>query len=168
MENTLVKSATRSNLVANVREVMTTELKMIAPEIDFAELAENFELFDSWEDRYRYIIDLGRKLPPFPKEFKTESTKVRGCMSQVWMLPSHPTGDSNKFSFAADSDAHIVKGLIAVLGILFSGKTAADITKINTDEAFRQLGLDQHLSPTRRNGLISMVVKIKEYASLAI
>ena len=156
------------SLVANLREVMTTDLKMIAPEMNFSELAENFELFDNWEDRYRYIIDLGRKLPPLPEEFKTDATKVRGCMSQVWMAPSPPTGDSNKFSFAADSDAHIVKGLIAVLGILFSNKTTADITQIDTDGAFRQLGLDQHLSPTRRNGLISMVAKIKEYASGAI
>jgi len=146
---------------------MTTKLTMITPEMEFAELADNFELFDDWEDRYRYIIDLGRKLPPLPDDFKTEATKVRGCMSQVWMVPGHPEGDLQKFAFAADSDAHIVKGLIAVLGVLFSGKSASVINGIDTESAFQQLGLDQHLSPTRRNGLVSMVQKIKSYASAA-
>ncbi|MEQ9448127.1 MAG: SufE family protein [Rhodospirillaceae bacterium] len=143
---------------------MSGEPVMISPEMDFAELAENFELFDDWEDRYRYIIDLGRKLPPFPDGLKTDATKVRGCMSQVWMVPGHPKDAPDKFAFAADSDAHIVKGLIAVLGILFSGKSPNDIEGVDTEEAFHQLGLDQHLSPTRRNGLVSMVGKIKEYA----
>jgi len=147
---------------------MTAKPTMITPEMEFAELADNFELFDDWEDRYRYIIDLGRKLPPLPDEFKTEATKVRGCMSQVWMVPGYPEGGLGVFSFAADSDAHIVKGLIAVLGILFSGKSAAEINEINTEDAFRQLGLDQHLSPTRRNGLVSMVQKIKGYAAAAV
>lgn len=146
---------------------MTTTPEMISPEMDFAELVENFELFDDWEDRYRYIIDLGRKLPPLPDTFKTEATKVRGCMSQVWMVPGHPKNDEKKFAFAADSDAHIVKGLIAVLGILFSGKSSAEILEIDTESAFETIGLDQHLSPTRRNGLVSMVQKIKGYASAA-
>ena len=100
---------------------------MIAPELTFEELAENFGLFDDWEDRYRYLIDLGRKLPDFPEAFKTESYKVRGCMSQVWLVPGHPDGDPNRFAFAADSDAHIVKGLIAVLGSLYAGKTPEEI-----------------------------------------
>jgi cysteine desulfuration protein SufE len=137
---------------------------MIRPEMSFAELADNFALFDDWEDRYRYLIDLGRKLPPFPAAQQTDANKVRGCMSQVWMVPGHPEGAPNKFAFAADSDAHIVKGLIAVLGILFSGKTPAEISAIDTDAAFRTLGLDQHISPSRRNGLVSMVEKIKGYA----
>jgi cysteine desulfuration protein SufE len=144
---------------------------MIAPEMSFDELKENFALFDDWEDRYRYLIDLGRKLPPFPGALKTEANKVRGCMSQVWMVPGHPANgggagviDQGRFAFAADSDAHIVKGLIAVLGILFSGKTPGEISAINTDAEFQALGLDQHLSPSRRNGLVSMVEKIKTYA----
>jgi cysteine desulfuration protein SufE len=137
---------------------------MIAPEMSFAELVENFALFDDWEDRYRYLIDLGRKLPPFPDALKTEANKVRGCMSQVWMVPGHPAADTSRFAFAADSDAHIVKGLIAVLGILFAGKTTAEIKTIDPEEAFRAIGLDQHLSPSRRNGLVSMVEKIKTYA----
>ena len=133
---------------------------MILPEMSFAELAENFALFDDWEDRYRYLIDLGRKLPAFPDAFKTEANKVRGCMSQVWMVPGH--GDGGRFAFAADSDAHIVKGLIAVLGILFSNKTPAEIAATDTEAAFKQLGLDQHLSPTRRNGFVAMVDRIKQ------
>ena len=140
---------------------------MIVPELSFEELTENFALFDDWEDRYRYLIDLGRKLPPFPDALKTDAHKVRGCMSQVWMVPGHPEGAPNRFAFAADSDAHIVKGLIAVLGTLYSGKTPAEIAAIETDAAFRGLGLDQHLSPSRRNGLVSMVEKIKTYAQKA-
>src|SRR6185295_9883048 len=129
---------------------MTSSPTMIKPEMSFAELAENFALFDDWEDRYRYLIDLGRKLPPFPDAAKTEANKVRGCMSQVWMVPGHAADDPAKFAFAADSDAHIVKGLIAVLGTLFSGKTPAEIAATDTEAGFKQLGLDQHLSPTRR------------------
>ncbi|MGE4062358.1 MAG: SufE family protein [Rhodospirillaceae bacterium] len=137
---------------------------LIVPEMNFAELAENFSLFDDWEDRYRYLIDLGRKLPAFPEELKTDANKVRGCMSQVWMVPGHPAGEPSRFAFAADSDAHIVKGLIAVLATLFSGKTPAEIAETDAEAAFRSLGLDQHLSPSRRNGLVAMVEKIKSYA----
>jgi cysteine desulfuration protein SufE len=141
-----------------------SEPKMIQPELSFAELADNFALFDDWEDRYRYLIDLGKKLPPLPADLQTEAYKVRGCMSQVWMVPGHPAGHPERFAFAADSDAHIVKGLIAVLGVLFSGKTPQEIAAVDTDAAFRTLGLDQHISPSRRNGLVSMVEKIKSYA----
>ena len=137
---------------------------MIQREMTFAELAENFALFDDWEDRYRYLIDLGRKLPPFPEALKTEANKVRGCMSQVWLVTGHPAGDASRFAFAADSDAHIVKGLIAVLGVLFSGQTPAAIAAIDPEAAFKTLGLDQHLSPTRRNGLVAMVQRIKAAA----
>lgn len=138
--------------------------QMIQREMTFAELAENFALFDDWEDRYRYLIDLGRKLPPFPEALKTEANKVRGCMSQVWLVTGHPAGDASRFAFAADSDAHIVKGLIAVLGVLFSGQTPAAIAAIDPEAAFKTLGLDQHLSPTRRNGLVAMVQRIKAAA----
>ena len=141
------------------------------PDLTFAELAENFALFDDWEERYRYLIDLGRKLPAFPDAFKTETYKVRGCMSQVWMVPGHPPGDEpnnrGRFAFAADSDAHIVKGLIAVLGILFSNKTPAEIATTDIEAAFNQLGLDQHLSPTRRNGFVAMVDRIKQESKAA-
>jgi cysteine desulfuration protein SufE len=137
---------------------------MIKADMSFAELAENFAVFDDWDERYSYLIDLGRKLPPLPEAFKTEDYKVRGCMSQVWMVPGHPQGEPGKFAFAADSDASIVKGLIAVLSILFSGQTPQAIAAIDVDQSFRTLGLDQHISPSRRNGLVSMVEKIKGYA----
>lgn len=137
---------------------------MIQPEMTFAELGENFALFDDWEDRYRYLIDLGRKLPPFPDALKTEANKVRGCMSQVWLVTGHPLHDPARFAFAADSDAHIVKGLIAVLGVLFSGQTPEAVSAIDPEAAFKTLGLDQHLSPTRRNGLVAMVQRVKAAA----
>ena len=138
---------------------------MIAPEIAFDTLKENFELLDDWDDRYRYIIDLGRKLPPFPIELQTDANKVRGCMSQVWLVPGRAVHDPAVFAFAANSDAHIVKGLVAILGILFSGQKPEAISCIDPEAAFRALGLDQHLSPSRRNGLVAMVQKIKEYAA---
>jgi cysteine desulfuration protein SufE len=139
--------------------------QMIAPEIGFDELVENFGLLDDWDDRYRYLIDLGRKLPPMPDELKVDAHKVRGCMSQVWLVPGRT--DDGRFAFAADSDAHIVKGLIAVLGILYSGKPAAEVTAGDPEAAFRRLGLDQHLSPSRRNGLVAMIDKIRTYAAAA-
>lgn len=143
--------------------------EMIQPEMTFAELVDNFALFDDWEDRYRYLIDLGRKLPPLPEAFKTEANKVRGCMSQVWLVTGHPPApdgkqDPSRFAFAADSDAHIVKGLIAVLGVLFSGQTREAIAGIDPEAAFAKIGLDQHLSPTRRNGVVAMVQRIKAAA----
>ena len=139
-------------------------ITLIEPSLSFDELVENFELFDDWEDRYRYIIDLGRKLPPFPDSAKIDANKVRGCMSQVWMVPGHLPDRPERFGFAADSDAHIVKGLIQILAILFTGKSAADIAAVNAETCFGRLGLDQHLSPSRRNGLVSMVDRIKTAA----
>lgn len=141
------------------------ELQVIEPVAAFAELADNFELFDDWEDRYRYIIDLGKKLPVLPDDFKTDPYKVRGCMSQVWLVPSHMQDDESRFAFAADSDAHIVKGLIHVLAALYTGKTRAEVAAIDAEDAFRTLGLDQHLSPSRRNGVVSMVERIRHAAS---
>lgn len=141
--------------------------QMIEPGMSFAELAENFALLDDWDERYSYIIDLGRKLPAFPKDLQTEENKVRGCLSQVWMVPGHAAEDPNKFAFAGDSDGQITKGLIAILGILLSGKTPAEIASTDVDQAFRSVGLDQHISPNRRNGFIAMVEKIKDYAKAA-
>jgi len=149
----------------NIMSATTPSPEMISPELSFEELSENFELFDDWEDRYRYIIDLGKKLPTLPDEYKTDATKVRGCMSQVWLVPGHSADAEDKFAFAADSDAHIVKGLIAVLAILYSGKSSAEVASIDADAAFSQLGLDQHLSPSRRNGLGSMVERIRAFTS---
>src|SRR3954449_9009223 len=126
------------------------------------ELIENFSLFDDWEDRYRYLIDLGRELPPLDEALKTEETRVQGCMSQVWMVPL-PGGDGT-IRFAADSDSHIVKGLIAVLLVFYSGRTPRQILDLDIDGSFREIGLDQHISPNRRNGFFSMVERIRATA----
>jgi cysteine desulfuration protein SufE len=135
--------------------------EMIAPAADFAEIAENFALLDAWDDRYAYLIDLGRKLPPLAEAWKSDATKVRGCMSQVWLVPG---GSREDFRFAADSDSSIVKGLIAVLASLVSGRSAVEVAATDADAAFRALGLDQHLSPNRRNGFVAMVGRIKDAA----
>ncbi|MEZ4820357.1 MAG: SufE family protein [Bdellovibrionota bacterium] len=126
------------------------------------ELIENFELFDQWEDRYRYIIDLGKKLPPLPQEQRTVENKVQGCVSQVWLTHTEKNG---RHKFQADSDAFIVKGLASILIHLYNNKTAEEIQAINIEEVFAQIGLSEHLSPTRRNGFFSMVQKIQSFAT---
>ncbi|MDF1750935.1 MAG: SufE family protein [Alphaproteobacteria bacterium] len=133
------------------------------------DLVEDFELFEDWEERYRYIVDLGKKLPPMPEEEKTEENKVRGCMSQVWMTcqPNDST-DPTTLSFRADSDAFIVKGLIAILLELYSGRTPKEITELNATEALTRLGLESHLSPNRRNGFVAMVGRIKAEAEARV
>jgi cysteine desulfuration protein SufE len=127
------------------------------------DLVEDFELFEDWEDRYRYIVDLGKKLPPMPEEEKTEETKVRGCMSQVWMTCQEDTAEKT-LSFRADSDAFIVKGLIAILMELYSGRPPKEILELDAEEALGRLGLESHLSPNRRNGFVAMVGRIKSEA----
>lgn len=125
------------------------------------DLVEDFELFEDWEDRYRYIVDLGKKLPPMPDEEKTEETKVRGCMSQVWMTAQD---EDDTLHFRADSDAFIVKGLIAILLELYSGRKPSEIMSLDATEALGRLGLESHLSPNRRNGFVAMVDRIKSEA----
>ncbi|MBP01952.1 MAG: cysteine desulfuration protein SufE [Rhodospirillaceae bacterium] len=137
------------------------QLSLINPEISFPALVENFGFLEDWEDRYRYIIDLGKKLPEFPDSKRKDAYKVRGCMSQVWLVPSRLDGDNDRFAFAADSDAHIVKGLIYVLACLYCGVHIDDVSNINAEKSFAQLGLDQHLSPSRRNGVFSMIDSIR-------
>lgn len=129
--------------------------------MDIAELIENFELLDGWEDKYKYIIELGEKLEPLDEEYRTEEWKVRGCQSQVWLEPEFKDG---KIRFKGDSDAFIVKGLIAIVLMIYSNKSAQEIKEIEVEEIFAKLGLQEHLSPSRRNGLFSMVEKIKSYA----
>ncbi len=129
------------------------------------DLVEDFELFEDWEERYRYIVDLGKKLPDMPEADKTEDTKVRGCMSQVWMTCQEDTSVSPAvLTFRADSDAFIVKGLIAILMELYSGRPPAEIVALDATEALRRLGLESHLSPNRRNGFVAMVGRIKSEA----
>ena len=129
------------------------------------DLVEDFELFEDWEERYRYIVDLGKKLPPMPEDEKIEDNKVRGCMSQVWMTSQvDDSTEPSTLSFRADSDAFIVKGLIAILLELYSGRTPQEITELDATEALTRLGLESHLSPNRRNGFVAMVGRIKSEA----
>ena len=131
------------------------------------EFAERFNRLRSSEDRYRYLIQLGRKLDAYPEEFRDEEHLVRGCMRQVWL---GTVGGSKpaEVVFRADSDAHIVKGLIAVLFMLYSGKTAEEILSTNVEGLFERLDLGQHLSVNRRNGFYSMTLKIREHAAQAV
>ena len=121
----------------------------------------DFQLLDDWEDRYRYVIELGRALPPLPEVERTEANKVRGCASQVW-LATEVIGATAapRLSFKGDSDAHIVRGLIAILFAIYSGRCADEIVRIDAEGVFRRLGLGEHLTPQRSNGFASMVERI--------
>ena len=131
--------------------------------MDINELIDNFELLDGWEEKYSYIIELGTHLEPLDENYRTEEWKVRGCQSQVWLEPKIEDG---KLVFKGDSDAFIVKGLIAIVLMIYSNKSAQEIKEIEVEEIFAKLGLQEHLSPSRRNGLFSMVEKIKYYAEV--
>lgn len=132
------------------------------------ELIENFELFDDWEDRYRYVIDLGKKLPPMPADEMVDENKVRGCMSQVWLVSELDRQVTPPVvRFRADSDAFIVKGLIAILMELYQGQTPNRILDMDALGVMARIGLDQHLSPNRRNGLVSMIQRIRSIATVA-
>jgi len=137
---------------------------MALDDITLDEIIETFEFLDDWEDRYRMIIDLGKKLVPLAPDEMTAAFKVRGCQSQVWLVPT--TDVDGRIHFRGDSDAHIVKGLVALMIVVFSGKTAAEIAAIDAKAILDQLGLAAHLSPMRANGLFSMVERIQEIAGL--
>ena len=130
----------------------------------------DFQLLDDWEDRYRYLIELGRALPPLPEAARTEANKVRGCASQVWLateVNGATAGAAPRLSFKGDSDAHIVKGLVALILALFDGKTASEILSTNAEHVFGKLQLAQHLSAQRANGVRAMVERIKAEARAA-
>lgn len=124
------------------------------------EIVDEFSMFEDWEERYQYMIDLGKTLPLIALEFKTEDNIIKGCQSKVWV---HAEMDDNKIAFTADSDAIITKGIIAILIRAFSNQHPKDILEANTD-FIDQIGLKEHLSPTRANGLVSMIKQIKMYA----
>ncbi len=128
----------------------------------FDDIVADFAFLDDWDDRYKYLIDLGRALPPFPEEKRDEARKVRGCASQVW-LDAVRQGD--RINLAGDSDAHIVKGLVAVLLALYSGKGPAEILSIDPESALGPLDLSAHLTPQRSNGLASMIRRIRAIAA---
>ena len=134
------------------------------------EITENFAFLDEWDDRYRYIIELGRTLEPLAEEAHSETNKVRGCASQVWLTTQvRPNGQAGPIlTFCGDSDAHIVRGLIAILFTLYSGKTAREILAIEPSTLFDRLGLREHLTPQRSNGLKSMVERIRTEARAAL
>jgi cysteine desulfuration protein SufE len=134
------------------------------------DIIANFELLDEWDDRYRYVIELGRALPPLADAAHTEVNKVRGCASQVWLLTHvKPDGGAGpSLSFEGDSDAHIVKGLIAILLALYSGKPAKEILETDALALFDQLGLRENLTPQRSNGLRAMVERIRAEAKAAL
>ena len=126
---------------------------------NLADLAESFSLFTDWEDRYRYLIDLGQRINSMDESLKTDENLVRGCTSRVWMVAGW---DKETLSFQADSDAQIVRGLIYILRLAYQGKTREEIATLDIDKAFEDLGLDRHLSPNRRNGFFAMVGRIKD------
>ncbi|MGH8121713.1 MAG: SufE family protein [Rudaea sp.] len=138
------------------------ELPLAEPSAQQAQvaIAEEFAFFGDWTERYQYLIDLGRKLPPFPEALKTEEHKVQGCQSQVWLVAN---GNMQRLTFQAISDSAIVSGLIALLLRVYSGRSAQEI--LDTEPAYIQaIGLARHLSPTRSNGLAAMLQTIKAYA----
>ncbi len=140
------------------------------PIASIAEIEENFALLDDWEDRYRYVIELGRTLSPLSEAEHSPENKVRGCASQVWlvseMLPDGAAGP--RLAFRGDSDAHIVSGLIAILLAQYSGKPAREIVSFDPEPLFGRLGLRDHLTPQRSNGLASMVERIRSDARAAL
>ncbi len=125
-----------------------------------AEIVDEFSMFDDWMERYEYIIELGKSLPVISEQFKTEENSIKGCQSKVWV---HAKQEEDKLFFTADSDAILTKGIIAILIRAFSNQSASAILEANTD-FIDEIGLKEHLSPTRANGLVSMIKKIKMYA----
>ena len=134
------------------------------------EIVDNFSLLEDWDDRYRYVIELGRALSPLAERDRTEANKVQGCASQVWLATTvHPNGQGEPMlTFCGDSDAHIVRGLIAILFAMFSGKQARDILSTDAIAVFERLGLREHLTPQRSNGFRSMVERIRADAQAAL
>lgn len=139
--------------------------------MSLTEIRSNFELLDDWEDRYRYLIEIGRALPPLESSAKIDANKVRGCASQVWLITRQDgvgSDGSPTLTFRGDSDAHIVRGLIAVVLALFDGRSARDILKVEAEQEFASLGLKEHLTPQRSNGFASMVERIRTDARSAV
>lgn len=130
-------------------------------------ILDDFSLIDDWEERYRYVIELGEALPDFPEDERTAANKVHGCVSQVWLTTGYGEGADPVVTFTGDSDAHIVRGLVAILLALYSGRKASEIVQIDAEGTLRKLGLDEHLTPQRSNGLRSMVNRIRTDAESA-
>lgn len=137
---------------------MPNRVDSITPE----ELIEDFELFDDWEERYRYIIDTGNSMPPLEEELRTEENRVQGCLSSVWLVIE--ATEDGTYYFRADSDSQLVKGLVCLVIMLFSDKSADEILQLDIDHVFEAINLRQHISRSRSNGLNSMIGRIKSLA----
>lgn len=140
----------------------------MTPKLD--EILETFEFLDDWEDRYKYLIDLGKELPGLDDADRTDAHKVRGCVSQVWLITARSRDESGNavLIFKGDSDALIVQGLVAIVTAIYSGRTAEAILATDVEAIFGQLGLQDHLTPQRSNGLRSMVGRIRADAEAAL
>ncbi len=135
------------------------------------DILDDFELLDDWEDRYRYVIELGRMLERLPEMYRTPNNKVQGCVSQVWLATIvEANGDDQppRLKFLGESDAHIVRGLIAILFAIYSDRRADDILDVDAKSTFNQMGLKDHLTPQRSNGFASMVERIRTDAHVAM
>ncbi|MGB7261646.1 MAG: SufE family protein [Albidovulum sp.] len=135
----------------------------------FEEIAETFEFLDDWEERYRHVIELGKAMPPLDSAFKVPATKVDGCASQVWLFPRiEGQGAGARFDFDGESDAMIVRGLIAILHALYAGLTVREVLAVDAGAELARLGLDDHLSAQRSNGLRAMIGRIGKLATEAV
>ncbi len=135
----------------------------------FEEIAETFDFLDDWEDRYRHVIELGKAMEPLDEAFKVPATKVEGCASQVWLLPTiEGQGADAIFSFRGESDAMIVRGIIAILHALYSGLSVSQVLQVDAAAEMARLGLNEHLSAQRSNGLRAMVERIRKHAAEAM
>ena len=130
----------------------------------FEDIVETFEFLDDWEDRYRHLIEIGKAMPAMDPSLQTPASKVDGCASQVWIVP---TVEDGRFDFIGDSDALIVRGLVAVVHALFAGLPVAEVGRVDATAELRRLGLDEHLSAQRSNGLRAMVARIRDHAAAA-
>lgn len=136
--------------------------------MDIDEIIENFQFLDDWDDRYKYLIELGSALPEFPADQQTPENKVQGCVSQVWVTSKKTDEKDPVLKFHGGSDAHIVSGLVAITFAIFSGKKASEILDIDEKKVFDSIDLSEHITPQRSNGLRSLVERIKLHAQQAL
>ena len=131
------------------------------------EIIENFEFLEDWEDRYRYLIEIGQALPPYPEDRRDEAHKVRGCASQVWLASEPGEGADPVMRFSGDSDAHIVRGLVALALAAHDGRRASEVGSVDMDAILKRIGLDEHLTPQRANGFRSLIERMRAEALAA-
>ena len=135
---------------------------------ELAQIIDDFAFLEEWEDRYRYVIELGKALPDLPEDKRISANKVQGCASQVWLVTHSDGGADPVLTFEGDSDAHIVKGLVAIVLATYSGKPASEIARLDALDVFGKIGLVEHLSPHRANGLRSMIKRIRNEAAIRV